>query len=257
MDLSNIQVLVLAGQRAGVVDPLCEAFGVDFKVETSLLGRPMLSWVEATLTDVGLSQPYRISGYNPGHKGWLETESGDGPADSALKALRNIDRHCLMTTGDHPLLTPKMIYEFIGLSQESESDFCVGLVTEKVIKQAYPKTKRTYLRFSDEAVSGCNLFYIRNREGLKALEFWRDVQHLRKQPLKLARKVGVGIGLRFASGRLSLGQAFKEAGDKIGIQASPILLSDAEAAIDVDKVSDHTIVEEILRQRGTAIREQV
>jgi hypothetical protein len=72
---------------------------------------------------------------------------------------------------------------------------------------------------------------------------------LRKNPLKLARKVGVGVGIKFAAGRLSLQGAFDYAADRIGITAAPVLLPFAEAAIDVDKPSDLALVEDILNAR--------
>ncbi len=245
----TLTTLVLAGQRAGIIDPLCERFDVDYKVETPILNRPMLSWVEAALDEAGQLRPYLISGFPKAGEGWVVAASGDGPADSALLALRDAKFPCLMTTGDHPLLTAEMISEFLLGARDSKADFCVGFATEPVIQAAYPETKRTYLRFSDVAVSGCNLFYIANETGLKALEFWRAAQHLRKKPLKLAKKIGVGLGIRYAAGRLSIGEAFEEAGRKIGIQAAPVLISIAEAAIDVDKVIDHEIVETILQSR--------
>ena len=248
--MTEVNTLVLAGQRAGAKDPLCAEFAVEFKVETPLLGRPMLSWVENALDQAGLTRPYLISGYPKAGEGWIQAGSGAGPADSALIALNEATLPCLMTTGDHPLLTAEMAAVFIEKSQKSGADFCVGLAQEHVIQSEYPDTKRTYLRFSDEAVSGCNLFYIANEKGLAALEFWKAAQHLRKQPVKLARKIGLGLGLRYALGRLSLESAFDEAGAKIGITAKPILLPFAEAAIDVDKVSDHALVSDILRERG-------
>ena len=247
--MKPVSTLVLAGQRPGVTDPLCSEFNVDYKVETPLLGRPMLAWVESALETAKLPRPYMISGYPKAGEGWSVKKSGMGPADSALMALKNADFPCLMTTGDHPLLSAEMISSFIDGSMESGADFCVGLANESVIQKAYPDTKRTYLRFSDEAVSGCNLFYIANAKGLAALEFWKEAQHLRKQPLKLARKIGIGLGLKYAAGRLSLQGAFEDAGRKIGISAKPVLLPFAEAAIDVDKVSDHKLVSEILQKR--------
>ena len=247
--MKHVSTLVLAGQRAGVTDPLCAEFNVEYKVETPLLGRPMLSWVVSALEKAGLRRPYMISGYPKAGNGWTVRENGKGPADSALIALKGAQFPCLMTTGDHPLLSPEMVSHFIKGSIDSKADFCVGLAKESVIQAAYPKTTRTYLRFSDEAVSGCNLFYIANEKGLAALEFWREAQHLRKQPLKLARKIGIGLGLKYAAGRLSLQGAFDEAGKKIGIIAKPFLLPFAEAAIDVDKVSDHALVTDILKLR--------
>ncbi|RKQ71551.1 MobA-like NTP transferase protein [Litorimonas taeanensis] len=243
------QVLVLAGQRAGVADPLCEAFNVTYKVETQLIGKPMIKWVAEALDAAELKRPFIVSGYPALSEGWSIAASGDGPADSALLALKDASFPCLMTTGDHPLLTADILRFFIEASQKTGADFCVGLADEQTIQSAYPETKRTYLRFSDTAVSGCNLFYIANSQGLAALEFWREAQHLRKKPLQLARKVGIGLGIRYAAGRLSISQAFDEAGKKIGIKASPVLLPYAEAAIDVDKVSDHDVVEKILLSR--------
>lgn len=249
MDISLVQTLVLAGQREGVVDSLCEAFGVDYKVQTPIAGKPMLSWVKEALNIAGLKEPYLISGFPLSGSEWIDMGSGAGPADSALIALEQAAMPCLMTTGDHPLLTGDMIETFLSKAIESGADFCVGFASEPTIKAVYPHTKRTYLRFADIAVSGCNLFYIANKNGLKALEFWKDAQHLRKKPLKLARKIGIGLGVRYAAGKLSLDGAFEEASWKIGIVAKPVLLPFAEAAIDVDKPSDHALVEAILEKR--------
>lgn len=155
----------------------------------------------------------------------------------------------MVTTCDHALLTADIVQSFIEGAQKAGTDICVGFATETVIQAEFPETKRTYLRFSDEAVSGCNLFYIANEEGAKAIAFWQSVQHLRKNPFKLARKVGVGIGLKYAIGRLSLLGAFDYAAKRIGITAAPVLLPFAEAAIDVDKPADLELVEAILQTR--------
>lgn len=241
-------VLILAGQRAGVIDPLCEAAGVSHKAEIPVAGVPMLQRVVSALRDASLPEPFFVSGYDGSDLS--EVPSGAGPADSVRLALEQIDQYpCLVTTCDHALLTEEMVRTFIQGAKAAGTDICVGLATEAVIQPDYPETKRTYLRFSDVAVSGCNLFYIANAEGLKAISFWQSVQHLRKNPLKLARKIGVGIGVKFATGRLSLGGAFDYAADKIGITAAPVLLPFAEAAIDVDKPSDLELAETILGDR--------
>ena len=75
------------------------------------------------------------------------------------------------------------------------------------------------------------------------------MQHLRKKPFKLARKIGVLIGLKYLMGKLTLSGAFNYAANRIGISAAPILLPFAEAAIDVDKISDLEMVESILARR--------
>lgn len=243
-------VLILAGQREGVVDPLCDAAGVSHKAEIPVAGIPMLDRVVAALGKAGLEDKLYISGYSG--SALTQVSNGKGPADSVALGLQEIDQYpCLVTTCDHALLTADMVQSFIEGAEEAGTDICVGLATETTIQAEYPETQRTYIRFSDEAVSGCNLFYIANEDGLKAIAFWQSVQHLRKNPLKLAKKVGVGIGLKYAAGRLSLRSAFDYAADRIGISAAPVLLPYAEAAIDVDKPSDLELVEEILENRAS------
>jgi len=243
-------VLILAGQREGVVDPLCEAAGVSHKAEIPIAGMPMLDRVIGALTDAGLADKLYISGYSGSNL--KQVSNGKGPADSVALGLAEIDQYpCLVTTCDHALLTADMVKNFIDGAKSAGTDISVGMATQTVIQAEHPETKRTYLRFSDEAVSGCNLFYIANKNGLKAIAFWQSVQHLRKNPLKLAQKVGVTIGIKYALGRLSLRGAFDYAANRIGITAAPVLLPFAEAAIDVDKPSDLDLVETILQARAS------
>lgn len=242
-------VLILAGQRAGVIDPLCEAAGVSHKAKIPVAGVPMLDRVVTALKKSDVAKYLYVSGYS--ESDLKETPNGEGPADSVRLALEEIDQYpCLVTTCDHALLTPEMISIFVAGAEATGADICVGLASEEVIKPVYPETRRTYLRFSDIAVSGCNLFYIANVEGLKAIVFWQTVQHLRKNPLKMARKTGVWIGVKFALGRLSLNGAFEYAAKRIGITAAPVLIPIAEAAIDVDKPSDLELVETIIMARS-------
>lgn len=246
--VANPSVLILAGQRPGV-DPLCEATGFARKAEVPILDKAMLDYVLETLSQSNLGDIH-ISGFDGDLRGHSRAPSGEGPADSTYKALSSeIGYPAIITTCDHVLLSKEMVETFLASAAKSGADFCVGLATKDVISAEYPETKRTYLKFSDVAVSGCNLFYIANKKGLAAIEFWKDAQHLRKQPFKLARKIGLGVGIKYALGGLSLDGAFDYASRRIGISAKPILLPFAEAAIDVDKLADKVLVEEILKAR--------
>jgi len=244
----RVSVLILAGQRDGVVDPLCAASGVERKAIIPINERPMIDYVLEALDKTNLHRPYHVSGFEADYdKRLAQSPSGLGPADSAAAALESgIVFPCLITTADHPLLTPQMLEYFLDMSKQSGADFCVGLAEKTIIQPAYPNVKRTYLKFSDRSVSGCNLFYIKNEAGLAAIEFWKQAQHLRKQPLKLAQRLGWGVLLSYLFGRLSLSGAFDYASKTLGIVARPVLIPIAEAAIDVDKPSDKVLVEAIL-----------
>lgn len=247
----SLTVLILAGQREGVVDPLCAQAGVERKAIIPINGKPMINYVLDALDQVGMTTPYFVSGFGADYDPRLrQAASAPGPATSVLKVLESgIDLPLLVTTCDHALLTPDMLNIFIEKATAEKADFCVGLAEKKIIQPAYPKTKRTYLKFNDTAVSGCNLFYIGNKNGIEAIRFWQKAQHLRKQPFKLAATLGPSILLSYVMGRLSLRETFDRAAKKLGIKAAPVLIPIAEAAIDVDKPSDKVLVEEILSKR--------
>lgn len=246
--ISDISVLILAGQREGVTDPLCEMRATDRKAIIPILGKPMLDYAVEALEAFGLKTPYHISGFDADYDDRLvQAPCAPGPAESAAAALSSgMNFPVLMTTCDHALLTPEMLEAFISGAQASGADFCAGLAEKTVIQPAYPDVKRTYLKFSDRSVSGCNLFYIANEKGIKAIEFWKRAQSFRKSPVRLAFSVGFLAPLMYLAGVLSLGGAFRYGSRKIGINAKPVLIPIAEAAIDVDKPSDLELVEKIL-----------
>lgn len=245
----SLRAIILAGQRPGP-DALCEHAGVAYKADIPICGIAMVERVAEALRGGGIETPLALSGYPDAKPGFEIIAGGRGPADSALLAAGEGSFPVLLTTCDHALLTSTMVEDFVAQSRVSGADFTVGLATETVISAAYPTTQRTYLRFADAAVSGCNLFYLANEKALEAIRFWRVAQDFRKDPLKLARTVGLGLGIKYASGRLTLDGAFDAVSKKLKITAVPVLLPFAEAAIDVDKPSDLALVEKILAARG-------
>lgn len=251
--MSDVSVLILAGQRAGVVDPLCTDAGIEKKAVLPLCGKPMLDYVLEALQSAKIRAPYFVSGYTSGHSALLrQSPQSEGPAGSALVAFENgIAFPALMTTADHPLLTAEMITHFINAAQASGADFCVGLADKAIIQPAYPHVRRTYLNFSDRSVSGCNLFYFANEKSLAAIRFWERAQKDRKRPMRLASHFGVRILIDYIFKRLTLNGAFKYASTRMGVDAKPILIPIAEAAIDVDKPSDKVLVEQILNRRNS------
>lgn len=246
----DVSVLILAGQREGVVDPLCAAAGVERKAIIPINGKPMIDYVLDALSAAQLKSPFHVSGFGATYdKRLTQSPSAPGPAGSAHAALTNgITFPCLVTTCDHPLLTSEMLDIFLSKAKKSGADFCVGFAEKTVIQPAYPDVKRTYWNFSDTPVSGCNLFYIANEKGLAVIGFWKQAQHLRKQPIKLARTVAWGLLFKYLLGRLSLRDAFNYVSKRLDITAAPILIPIAEAAIDVDKPSDKELVERILEE---------
>lgn len=251
----KVSVLILAGQRAGVVDPLLVDAGVKWKALLPILGKPMTEYVLAALdASDSLVKPYWVSGLDKSliGTGLNQSPSEGGPASSVVVAAEaGLPYPFMVTTCDHPLLSSDMVNNFLRDSIASRADFTLGLATKDIIQPAYPDVKRTYLKFKDQHVSGCNLFYVANEKGLEAIKFWRAAQHDRKKPIKLARRLGIGMLFKYITGGLTLKTAFDYASKSLNINAKPIILPYAEAAIDVDKPSDLELVTEILSRRNT------
>ena len=84
---------------------------------------------------------------------------------------------------------------------------------------------------------------------MAALRLWVEAEQDRKTARKLILHFGPVLALRALTRTIGLGAALVRAGKRLGLSARLVPLSEAEAAIDVDKPSDHVLAEEILSKR--------
>jgi GTP:adenosylcobinamide-phosphate guanylyltransferase len=249
------RVVILAAGR-GPDDPMAKAFGVAHKCTLPIAGKPMLQWVLEALRVSHIQKPYvvviddlKVLPQQPGVE-FIPAQSS--APSSAIAAIKHIQRFpVLITTGDHPLLTPAMVNHMLAQSEHANADVLVGLATAETINAAYPETKRTYFNLGGTRVSGCNLFAVKSTNGLKLLYRWQELERNRKKPWKLVSAFGVMPIIWFALGLLTPERAFGHISRKLGITVEPVFLPFAEAAIDVDKPSDHALAEKILKQRSS------
>lgn len=259
MTLPNVRwtAIILAGQRPGP-DPLAAHFGLTYKALLPVGGVPMVARVVETLAaspSVGrivlLTQaPDAISPVLPAGVPVTFAQSGAGISTSIL-AVAGTDVApfpIFLTTADHPLLSVRMIEEF--LAGVGRADLGVGMVERATLLAAYPDNKRTWLRFSDGHWSGANLFAFSSDRVRAALKLWSAAEQDRKTAWKLFLHFGPWLAIRALTRTIGLGRALEKAGKRLGLSARLVPISDAEAAIDVDKPSDHALAEEILARRA-------
>jgi GTP:adenosylcobinamide-phosphate guanylyltransferase len=253
------QAIILAAGR-GPDDPMAKAYGALHKCIISIDGIPMLRRVADTLyahpaigsVTVSIDDPSvarKVLGNGTRQFDVIRSEAT--AASSASAAVEHVGRRfpVLVTTGDHPLLTHAMLDQFLGEAQASGADLCVGLATAETILSQYPEAKRTYLAFGRDRVSGCNLFALMNENSLTALALWSALDQLRKKPWRIVSAFGLIPLLRYLSGTITLQSAFAIASRRLGLNAQPILMVDADASIDVDKPADKELAELILQRR--------
>jgi GTP:adenosylcobinamide-phosphate guanylyltransferase len=260
--LPRFDALVLAGSRADG-DPLARAQGVRHRALIEVGGEPMLLRVVRTLHAVPALGRVRISIDDPTaldgiaefdalrRRGALDTHTSlDSPSRSVLDVLEDGNAPLLVTTADHPLLTPEVAAHFLSSCETVAADLVVGLVEREIVEDRFPTTARTWLHFRDGDYTGANLFGFRTRAARRAPAFWTRVENLRKRPWRMVSAFGPVALALFLARRLSLDAALERASQAIGARVGAVRLPYPEAAVDVDRASDLELAERILAERN-------
>ncbi len=258
----RINALILAGNRGGG-DAIASLTGVSHKALAPINGVPMLLRLWRCLAACpaidrihvcidGAEQLAVVPELSEalGSGRLIVIVPAISPAASVAKALAEIglSQPLLITTADHPLLTPEMVDYFLQHAP-LEADFAVALAEIGVVKAAYPEAVRTGYRLAGEAFSGCNLFLARRAQAARIAVFWQRMERFRKKPWRLVLEVGPIALLRFACGWLDLAAAVKHLSRRTGTEIRAVRMPFAEAAIDVDKAADYALVTTILQRR--------
>lgn len=247
--MSGFCALVLAGSRGGP-DPVADYAGVSHKALIPLGGETLLARVVSALAKAGATR-IGVSADDPAVRAALPALGAEpldpaaGPSLSVRRAAETLGTPLLVTTADHALLQPEWVTRFLA-DVPKEADVAALLAGQAVVEAAAPGTRRTYLKFSDGAWSGCNLFYLANDRALAAVDLWRRVEAERKRPWRIASLLGPDILLRYATGRLSLTGAVERLGRLAGVTAAAVESPFGLAAVDVDKPADLDLVREIV-----------
>lgn len=258
MTRSRVSVIVLAADR-GPGDPLAVRAGVSGKVLLEIAGKPMLTRVMEAVSNfstrgdvvvVCRDEPAYAAAADVGRE-FRRVDPASGPAASAAAAMDRIDSSeaVLLVTGDHPLLQPAWLEQFVGQAAASGADAVVGLVDHAAITARFPESRRTRYRFSDISVCGTNLFYFAGLRGRKVVGQWRVFEAHRKKPWKIVGRLGAWNLLRYLAGRLSLAAAMDALSRRMELRLAAVMLDAPEAAVDVDSPADLALATEIIERR--------
>lgn len=253
--------LVLAGSR-GASDPVAQGCNVPHKALAPVVGIPMLWRVVQALRASSRIRRIVLQSNAPamfdaipelrqeiaaGHIEILPAAAS--PAQSVAQAMASLggELPMLVTTSDHPLLTPPMIDHFCDQASASGAQIAVGLAPASMVLAKYPGALRTFYKLGDERYSGCNLFALLGADARKAIEFWVRLEQHRKNPWRLIAAIGLRPLMVYLLQKPDLERAMRELSRVIGVEGRAVAMPFAEAPIDVDKPEDLKLVEEILR----------
>jgi GTP:adenosylcobinamide-phosphate guanylyltransferase len=245
--------VLLAGSRPEG-DPFARSFGASLKALIPVAGEPMvLRPVRALLASPGIGEvvvlaqaPELLEDVLPDDSR-LTVRRSRGTIAETLSAICNDPETrwpVLVTTADHALLTPEMIDEF--LAKAEGADVAVAFVESKGLLARFPDAQRTWLAFGGGRYSGANLFGLGSPEAERAIAQWRSVEEDRKKGLRVLAALGPTLFMGAVLKLRTLHQTAEGLSRKLGISVRAVEMSDPLAAIDVDKPSDHQLVEAIL-----------
>lgn len=262
---ARFSALVLAGDRHGN-DPVAALGNSGCKALTPVNGVPMLHRVVSTLQeslfvrDITLVGPHRpLLERDPMMQGLLGSgevtalEPAVSPSASALRGLQHIpSRPVFVTTADHALLRREIVDHFLEHSLSSSCDVTVAVTPLATVLAMFPDNRRTAIKLQGGPYCGSNMFAFMTPESDKLAAFWRNIEEQRKNPRKvIASALGFTATLKYLLGTLSLDQAMQRISATVGLRIGAVVMPFAEAAVDIDTVSDHQLVEKILLQRAT------
>lgn len=249
--------LVLAGARPGP-DAFAQSHGTDLKALIPLGGeamvrRPVAALIGSkriALVRVLAQEPERIRAVLPPSPR-LTVEHSGATVAATLEAICNdptVAWPVLVTTADHALLDADMIDDFCRRSEGA--DAAVGVVERQALLARLPASRRTWIKLRGGAYSGANLFLLASPKVVSAIALWRGVEQDRKKGWRLLSAMGPLLSIGAMLRLLTIEQAARRVGGKLGLEIRPVIMANPLAAVDVDKPDDHAMVEALLKGRA-------
>lgn len=157
-----------------------------------------------------------------------------------------MEQHFLLATCDIPLLNPGAVTGFLSLCGDRSADLYFPLVPRQAVEEKYPGAKRTYIRFKEGVFTGGNLFLVNPRAVKQCLVIGQELVDLRKNPLALARRVGISLFIKLLLRVLAIQEVEERASRLLGIQGRAVICPYPEVGMDVDKPADLQVVRRVM-----------
>jgi GTP:adenosylcobinamide-phosphate guanylyltransferase len=261
-----VTVIILAGQRAGIRNPLAAAAGVSHKCLVPIAGKPLIEHVFAAVAELSAIHEIVVSLEEDAHDAVAEiaaravmggTQMRFVPArealvDSILAAVEGARLPVVITTADNVLLTAEGFDAMRGALGEAEVVF--ALARREDVLAAHPDGQRNFYRFRDGEFANCNIYALKNEAALACIGVFSEGGQFMKSKMRMVRAFGlfniIGLALR----RFTSAGAARRIGTRFGAQCARVVMRDGSLAIDVDNARTYECCETILERRADRAR---
>ncbi len=233
--------VVLAG---GETDPEWQKVSeTQYRALVPIGGVPMYQRVVDALRAVPAIETILVVGQVPEGEGYGVVSPGKNLLDNVRLGLeRSPHESVLFSTVDVPFLTAESVAFFLDESLRSGASLAYAVVPAEVCRERFPQMKRTTVRLREGEVTGGNLFWVRRAVALRELPRLEALYEARKQPVRLASQIGLGLLIQFLLARLisphllSIRQIERRVARILGVPVKAILTPYAEVGTDIDRL---------------------
>jgi hypothetical protein len=256
--------LVLAASR-GNLDPLAQAGGVSHKTFIDIGGVPMLERVVRSVIESGrvgrvvisieegsTEEARRILAGIEGSDAFEFVPSRENIGTSVIAAADPAHLPIIITTGDNALHTAELVRGFCDSLDGVDADAGLGVTRAELILAKYPDGQRAFHRFADGAFSSCNLYAFLKPAAISGARIFNSGGQFGKKPKRLIGAFGLVAFLLYKSRWLKLETFLRILSRGLKITVAPVYIPFAEGPIDVDRMQDWKLAEEIIARREAA-----
>ncbi|MCE7872400.1 hypothetical protein DYH09_18755 [bacterium CPR1] len=242
---ARVDAQVLAGGRLGQMPPgEVEPAGKGLVSigELPMAARPLQALKASVRVDrVVLVSPVPAGELDPAFFGAADAVAQTGASilesfANGLRQARFPEQPVLSVAGDLAFLTPEAVTDFVDrCRRRPDVDVWCGCLRREHSERAYPGLQHTWARLAEGTFCGTGLFLIRPSVLERVQTTVLSATRQRKNPLALARLLGLGPVLAFVLGRLTLRQG-EQALKRVlgGVACAGIETPFAESAFNVD-----------------------
>jgi len=139
-------------------------------------------------------------------------------------------------------------------SQETKDDLYYGICPRDVMEGRFPGSKRTYTKLKGIELCGADMHVSHVSMATEHLDMWESLIGNRKNPLKQASIIGLGIFFQVFTKSITLDDLVGKVSKRIGINGRAIQFPYAEPCMDVDKPHQLEMLrEDLVKQQRKAV----
>ncbi len=252
-----MDAIILAGGQTP--EKLSEALGNNTPAERALLlvqGRPAIEYVLESLREVPQIDQVIVVGL----AGTLELVSRVAPDAIRVQAASSLtdnvlagmeaaqSQQFLLCTCDIPLVTSSTWREFLEKADKQNLAAAYPIAEKSAVEKMFPEGKRTYATLREGTFTGGNAFVLQPESEEQLSQLIEAAYRVRKNPLGLARLLGLGFVWKALRKKLSIIELQNKMSELLQCRAGAVVMDDVTIAFDIDKKEDYDLAEKVLGQ---------